>query len=446
MRKPFRPLLIVIIILGGLAAICSPLYLWLAPKFEWKDIPYRVGQSREALVDPYLAGKLLLRRAGYDASESKERLAFNSQDFSHGTLLLASHEAFADAAMRYRVINWVQHGGHLVIPLEGSQVDRELLASLGIQTLGWIVADGKDDRYVLPVEGQRLAAEFGMPQIFRVRDQVLLWSVDIRGRFSTPRQQPQDAGKTAPASRRFSPVVTEDPRYASPVSPSATDDAEEDDDGTQLSLPVETVSLYARFRFGQGYVTVGSFAPFANTEIGDNDQAMLFMRLMTVPDGKRPVRILYAPKYPGLGEWLFSHASEAWLGFALLILAGLWRLIPRFGPLLPEAPPVRPGLLEHLGACGHFLLQQHAYEKLIAPLREEVQHALEEQRHRHPEIQELNVLAAQLSGMHPAEITRAMNPEPDSHHEFLRRVQTLAMLRSLCKKLRKPFSATGAQS
>lgn len=438
MRKPPK---ILVAILCGLLVI-GALCVWVASTlFEWKIVSHRVGLSREAIQNPYLAGELLLRRAGYDTTDTKERLTFTEADFSHGTLVLASHEAFADAAMRYRVVNWVQHGGHLVVPLEGSQADRELLTALGIQTLGWMLYGS--DEYVLPVERQRLKIELPMTQVFRIRDQTVVWSSDIRGRFSEALPEAQNTPKTGHISRQFFPEMTHDPNFASPTQP-AEDDGQ-DDTGKTLQ-PVETVSLYARMRFGQGYVTVGTFSPFLNTRIEKNDQAMLFMRLMTLPGDPRPIRILYAQKYPGLMEWLFAHASEAWLGFALLILAGLWRLVPRFGPLLPEPPPVRPGLLEHLGACGHFLLQRHAYEKLIAPLREEVQHALEEQRHRHPEIQDITALAAYLSGMRTTEIARALTPEPDSHHEFLRRVQTLATLRSLCKKLRKPFSATGVPS
>jgi hypothetical protein len=98
---------------------------------------------------------------------------------------------------------------------------------------------------------------------------------------------------------------------------------------------------------------------------------------------------------------------------------------------------VRPGLCEHLAASGNFLLKQRAYEALIAPLRDEVLRQLDHLQHRHPEIEGRELLGEHLSGIKAGEIHRALAPEPDTQHEFLRRCQTLAALRTHCKRLRE---------
>jgi len=75
---------------------------------------------------------------------------------------------------------------------------------------------------------------------------------------------------------------------------------------------------------------------------------------------------------PSLWEWLLQHAWPVLLAAALLLLAWLARIVPRFGPLEPEAPPVRRSLLEHLRASGRYVWSRGDAGVLIDALRERV--------------------------------------------------------------------------
>jgi hypothetical protein len=472
------------IVIGVIVVVLALCAAGLTRLVEWVPVEQRTGFSSEARQNRFLAGELLLRRLGYAARTLEDRQVFDRQA-EHSTLLLESDEAFADPKLRRQLLDWVHRGGHLILPLESSN-DTQLLDELGISITGRL--DDSAERYSLPLEGQRITASLQHAPVFAL-DAEPQWSIDLLGHFDdSDTDKPKKKGKHT-ALPEFTPQATNDPSYGTPLAtgnipkandllpkrqhiPAATADdadaetsadsatpANEDKDANPQSAPdsdadaetetgeePDTVSVYARYAYGKGLVTVGDFSLFSNRSIDKQDHAALFVRLLTLPERKQPVVILSAPKYPGLLEWLVEHASEAWFAAAVLLLAGLWRVIPRFGPLLPEPPPVRPGLGEHLTACGRFLLQRCAYEYLILPLREEVLRALEEQRHLHPEITNRTLLAAHLSGMRPADIDRALAADPDTHHEFLRRVQTLAALRTLCKRLRKPSSVSGALS
>lgn len=440
MRKSAWVILTAIVLV---AAICVAV---LAQFVDWVPVEQRRGFSEEAQHNRFLAGELLLRRLGYEARMLEDRDAV-AQLAPQATLLLGSDEAFADPKLRQHLLDWVHRGGHLVLPLDGAS-DEKLLEALGIDIDGRL--SDNSVRYALPLEKQRLVAQIGYATVFSLRT-APQWSVDLLGHFEHDSSGTSSRKKKRAMQAAFTAQLTQDPAYGSPL-PEKTDKQPPSDEGSASDEAdihdddePDTTSIYARYAYGKGIVTTGDFGAFSNRDIGKFDNASLFFRLLTLPDGKRPITILFAPKYPGLLEWLTSHASEAWFAAIVLLIAGLWRVIPRFGPLLPEAPPVRPGLGEHLAACGYFLLQRHAYEYLITPLREEVLRALDEQRHLHPEIPDAIALAAHLSGIRPAEIGRALAPQPDSHHEFLRRVQTLATLRTLCKRLRKS-SSVGALS
>lgn len=435
---------------------------------EWVLVDHRSGFSKEARQNRFLAGELLLRSLQYSARTLEDRHAFATQP-SGSTVLLDSDGAFADPKLRAELLAWVRRGGHLVLPLDSTH-DERLLEALGINMEGHL--DLSPDYYEVPLENQRLRVKLPAAPVFSL-DEAPQWSIDLIGRFEDTTQNKR-RGKPirgqifhadpAPGPELASPVYTPADKKNKPAADGAThsrpaeghtsgEDADaQAEDSTEGATDDDTTadpdltSIYARYPLGQGVVTVGDFSPLTNAGIEELDHAALFVRLLTLPHDRRPVGILIAPKYPGLFEWLFGHAGEAWFAAAILLAAGLWRTMPRFGPLLPEAPPVRPGLGEHLAACGHFLLQRRAYEYLIGPLREDVLRALEAQRHRHPEISDRIALAAHLSGMRPADIDRALAPEPDTHHEFLRRVQTLAALRTLCRRLRKHSSVSGALS
>ena len=75
---------------------------------------------------------------------------------------------------------------------------------------------------------------------------------------------------------------------------------------------------------------------------------------------------------PSLWEWLMENAWPVLIAAAVLLLIWLARIVPRFGPLEPDAPPVRRSLLEHLRAAGRFIWSRGEATHLIDAVRDRV--------------------------------------------------------------------------
>jgi len=399
---------------------------YLGSHLEWRETPHHTGYSKAAQRNPLHAGLLLLRRLNVEAgfSEDPAELAtFTSQ----GTLLLSNKlEHFATPATRDALLAWVERGGHLVLAIEATDRKAELLDALGIEIRGQLpgnrfrLDEANEPPHILEIEGHPLTVETGNGPAFRINPaegEPVLWQATLRGQLDPddeiPAFVPLEDNAASPQKRK---------RAAEQVNSN------------------ETLALFARYTYGRGTVTVGNFKSFENQSLSRHDHAALFVRLLTLPQGPRPVLMLQAPPYPRLPVWLLEHAPEALLAAALLLIAALWRAIPRFGPLLPEPLPKRPGLGEHLAASGRFLLREHSYEALIAPLRDEVSRLLEGLQHRHPEIEGRERLACHLSDISQPDIALAFSPEPLTRQDFLRRVRTLAALREHCLSLRQSYS------
>lgn len=120
---------------------------------------------------------------------------------------------------------------------------------------------------------------------------------------------------------------------------------------------------------GQGRITVVNDIRFAsNWILGANDNAEFLWRLVNL-GGKPPEVIFLQPRSAGLLAWLQIYAWRPLLILGLLILACLWAMGPRFGPLRADPEPVRRRLLDHLRASGRLLWSQGARAELARAAR-----------------------------------------------------------------------------
>lgn len=418
------------ILLGVAFLIVASIGGFLAMHLRWEPTTRRTGMTGEAQRNPYHAGIELMDRLGYPAKrlDSRARL---TQLSNHATLLLADPEKFSDKAQLAVLTNWVRGGGHLVLPLSTDQRDNPLFDTLGIQPLGPL-KDKESKAFKLNVEGETLQVRLVGTEVFESQE-TPLWEASLDGWFvsDAAKKQKQSEDEDEDSGNNDEPL--KHPEHFVTVQPKDVSDPE----------PTDTVSIYARLKYGKGFVTVGDMSVLDNNEIAKFDHGRLAVHLLSLPDDNRPVFMILAPEFPSLPMWLAQHAPEATVALILLALTCIWHFAPRFGPLLPEPQPVRPGLREHLSASGCFLLKARAYEALILPLREEVTRHLAYLQSRHPDIRTPHDLGAALSGMSANEIARALMPDPDNHQEFLRRSHTLAVLRDHCNRMRQPASDPG---
>ncbi|MEN3109740.1 DUF4350 domain-containing protein [Uliginosibacterium paludis] len=412
-RRWLKWLLILLVIAAGLGYVVRHL--------EWHEEQIRGKASAEALANPWHAGRLLLEASGIQTKYVRRAHELNDLP-DRQTLMLTGLERLADPEVREPLLHWLQAGGHLVIPLRLEDQGQALLDTLGLEIRGQLpggsnfLSEGNSPVRRLQVEQAGHDAILPGAVVFdtSLPADRLIWKTTLRGHFK------DDDDDT------FHPV--ED----------ASRQGQDPEDHLQEADSNEDLLLFARFRYGKGFVTTGGFEPFDNDHLDFHDDAALFLRLMTLPDGPRTVTMITLTPYDGLWRWLLEHAPEALFIAALMLAAWLRRQMPRFGPLLPEPLPSRPGLREHLAASGQYLLREGCHEALLAPLRESVAQQLDALAHRHPELESRERLGEHVSGIAAAEIRRALTAAPDSPHEFLRHARTLATLRQRCRQLARP--------
>ena len=129
-----------------------------------------------------------------------------------------------------------------------------------------------------------------------------------------------------------------------------------------------TRTVAMSFVQGKGRVTLlPSLRFLRNGTIADLDDAELAWRLSSE---RGPILLYVRLQSAGLLDWIQRDAWPAFAAAALLLVLWLLRIIPRFGPLEPDAAPPRRSLLEHLAASGRFLWSRGASAPLLDAVRE----------------------------------------------------------------------------
>ena len=320
------------------ALIATPLVaalLYIA--LNWYRVEYetfRAGAGHEALRDPFLAYARFLGRMG--AKPEVLRAPSALEELPHGaTLVLAAPRlAYMTPAHVKGIVEWVAHGGHLLVEAERWGVSDPLLDALGVKNVppettktgpsrGAIVPQPPDMNAPSSIEwpgaGRRLTVSF-IPSSADLRD--------LRNRPAT----------------------------------------------AAVQLGKHTVAL--AFDEGEGHVTIlANFRMFTNARIGKDDHAT-FAWLLLGPDAAgSPVLLFLQMQSPPLPEWIWREAWTVVVAACLLIALWLARIIPRFGPLAPEPAPQRRSLAEHIAASGRYLWSRAESGYLLEALRERAMRA-----------------------------------------------------------------------
>ena len=284
--------------------------VWFLSAYE--RVPSRewVGPTGEARRNPYLAAERFAVRMGVPARQLRSLPELDRLK-GNGVLLVPNRRQALDTRRIQGLVSWVERGGHLIAEAELAGVPDPLFDHLGVQRSS-ATRSGKPKP--MPIEltdGRTLAVS--------LFDTVWLQAPEREVRL----------------------------RVGSP----------------------EGAKLIA-YRRGAGMVTVTGSLHFARNSLiatGDNAE-FLWHLLRLIPAAE--LQIYFRPERLSLWGFLKENAAPVLAAGAALLLLWLWRIAPRFGPVLPEAVPARRRLLDHLRASGRYYWAKDLRARLVVVARD----------------------------------------------------------------------------
>jgi hypothetical protein len=300
------------LLIGGIVALLGAAGIWFLSNFDRVPVRQWTGYTGEARRNPLLALERMATRLGADARELRS-VAQLGELPPNGVLVLPSRRDNVTEPVWRRLLEWVSGGGRLVVEAEPFGLDDPLLEALGI------------------VRGRPTAP--------------------APGAGPPPRPSYLWPGDDKPLATTLFP-------YPALSHPQAV-----------MALAWNRQNAVVAITHGKGRITAVSSLGFArNAAIGGAQNASLAWRL--VGSGDAPIVFLNRPERLSLWQWLVRNAWPALAGAALLVLLWLARIVPRFGPIAPDAPPVRRRLLDHLRAVGRFHWSTRRAAHLVDAARE----------------------------------------------------------------------------
>ncbi len=165
---------------------------------------------------------------------------------------------------------------------------------------------------------------------------------------------------------------------------------------------------------GNGRITViGNASPFRNRYLDLHDNAFVFLNLLLLESqpeyGMSSTVTFMLGSSDGFFTLLWKQFWMALVPLALLIVAWLWKNIPRFGPLQPEGTNDTRQFSEHLKMNGEFLWHHGQTADLIFPIRAAISQKLIARHGMHPSESDANIIEhlARVSGLPSERIASA---------------------------------------
>ncbi|EXJ13360.1 DUF4350 domain-containing protein [Imhoffiella purpurea] len=357
-------------------------FVWFLDNFERRPIRVQEGQSTEARRNPWLAFERFLRDGGIPVESVSGRALLTDLPPITDTLVVRLRGPLGRdrrAALR----RWTEDGGRLVVEAMSVQEDAErpqedLLADFGVRLRvdpdASPVGDEGADGLVIEIR------ETGLPRPLQV-------GLDPRYFLESEERFPGDIRV-----------------------------------GDRLRL--------VRRPVGAGHLVLIADGGFLrNEDIGRHDHALFAARLVRPgPDGR--VWLLHDTFMPGLAELAWSAAPEALISAGILILAWLWSLGARLGPLETDSRERRRDLLEHLDASGDFLWRHGRASSLVETSRQRI---LAAWLRRYPHLDRSDPLArtqdiARASGWPAERVSRALFVRAEDDRAFVEQCRLLQSL------------------
>ncbi|MCL2875184.1 MAG: DUF4350 domain-containing protein [Betaproteobacteria bacterium] len=309
--------------------------LWLYTQTETVEVKLPAGFQGAAANNPLLAAGRLIERYGAIAHYVP---AYSKPPKPGATLVFTAPRYWLAQKQNDALLEWVEKkGGHLIVSLRSLQ-DFEENVLLRPNRINDRETDFSQDS---------LLAFFGI-------------SVKLRSK--------------APAGSIELPDGTRLKARFQPFSSWLLEDSVKNSDW-QISEPTanienrENKGNYAlSYTHGKGRVTVLTSLDFiGNRMIGEGDNAALFVYLVSLAKGQ-DIWLVYGSDAPALWRWFVDHAWAVLIAAALLLIAWLWMISRRFGPLLPARPAARRSIVEHVAASARYLWRNKQGQMLYQTL------------------------------------------------------------------------------
>ena len=279
-----------------------------------------VGGSAETRLRQFLAAQRLAERMGARVIEVRSLPELEALP-PGATLLMPNGRQQLPAAQLGDIVRWVERGGHLIVEAELLGVPDPLLDQLGVTRLQ-AEAVAKPLAFALPESRRKLSVFF--PDAM----QLDVEHGDVRLRVGTK-------------------LIT-------------------------FTRGRGLVSAATSLRFARNPGYDEHFAKVTRRpgrSIGANDHAELFWRLVSLTPGLE-LHVYFRPERLSLWGFLKEHAVPALIAGALLLALWVWSIVPRFGPIAPDAPPGRRRLLDHLRASGRYYWVTGLRSRLVVAARD----------------------------------------------------------------------------
>ena len=379
-------------LLLGLGLIAS----YLLGKLEPYEDVIEHGPAPEVASSPYLAAEHFLRKQGIAARRAEGLDVLDGLPSEGQTLMLLADRGNMTSRQVERVLQWTAGGGHLLFIAERLWDEEEgksgdlLLDLLGIQQYMSDELD-EEESSEAEIEQDENAAYPQLTKLYLENEQAPAYIA-----FDTD----------------FHLYEAQNRAHAWANSDSAT----------------HLLQLY----HGDGLITVLSDPwIWQNRTINEYDHAWLLWYLSQ----DSAVTLLYHADSDGLARLLLRHFPLALLVLGLLIIATLWHVGMRHGPLQAPVSRARRQLEEHLRGSADFLLRHGGQHSLLRGLQQDINRRA---RRRHPGFEKLAVaeqwqVLGRLTRLPAKDISQAMRPLPPqrlSASDFTRQVAHLQTLRN----------------
>lgn len=304
---------------------------WFLNTFELETLDEFTGYKGEARNNSLFAARLFSKQMGIPAERHDGLASFPDTD----TVIVLNTERFSLSDNKItELLNWVDQGGHLITR---ARVDLENKADAEAET-----GSETEDRDILQT---RLGISIGAHE--------LPDDDDLPARIQLP-----NSSESVGVELDFFNGLETNAKNARAYSLTGANWLIQQPQGKGLVTVVSTLDM------------------IENSALDNADHGKFFWYLLQShnPDYKQ-VWLVHQDTLPHLFVLLFRHASPVLIVLGLLLLFTFWSLMPRFGALIPEPPPERRRLLDHIQASGQFLWkkQKNGPEQLCEALQKNIQ-------------------------------------------------------------------------